>query len=916
MSDSRWQRLEQLFEEGLAVPAPERGRWLAALAVDDDLRAELAGMLLADERSPELTRRFDSALVEATDAPLPGLRIGPYRLLRELGSGGMGLVYLAERADQQFQQQVAIKLIRGFATAGAAQQLRHERQILADFSHPNIARLLDGGETAQRQPYLVMEYVPGELIAQACERLQLPVARRVELLRDLARAAHYAHQRLIVHRDIKPANVLLRDDGRPVLLDFGIAKLVDPESRISSATQPWFTPAYASPEQRRGEPLSTATDVYALGLLLSELLTDRTPEADASGAIAAPSSVAPAARRSALRGDLDRIVLRATAPDPERRYPSAEALADDLQRHLSGQPVRAVPDSLRYRAQKLLRRHPLVATGALVAVALLAASAWRLADERDRALRAEREAVAQTQAAEAVTTFLVDVFREADPRRARGASLSPTELIDRGRHRIDSDAQLSGVHRTRLLDAFGEIYANLGQPAKATDALRDAIASARDARLPEAEQALMWTRLGDALQARAVYAEAEAAYTTALHLRRHLGDPQGIAEATASVGLILSRQNRISEAEPLLREAVAQFTALHGADHADTHEARVFLAEMMRTDGRYEAAEPLMADAVAGLRRRLAADDERLVSALGFQAELLREVGKRRQAEAVLLEVLQHRGRRQERDSNQLALVHSALGSVYYEDGRTREAVEQLLASLRISERILDAFDPSLGIDYNNVAALYEEMGDYQASEPLMRRALEIAAASSADQPLLHMQYRQNLGRLLMLAGKPEEARDWLEKPIDAGEGEGFRVQAWRQRLHLAEWERRYGSAAKAHDYVAEAERTVDDIGGVESARYAQLLRTRALLASAAGRRDAARRDLEQALVTLRAARGETYVGVGELLLDLADLDLLDRDAKAANARLASARPILEPVLAPAAPQRARLEALSAAART
>ena len=280
MSDTRWERLERLFDEGLAVAAEDRGRWLAALTIEDDLRAELAAMLLADDRSAELTRRFDAAIVQAGEAPLPGLRIGPYRLIRELGSGGMGLVYLAERADEQFRQEVAIKLIRGYAGPGAAQQLRHERQILAEFSHPNIARLLDGGETEQGQPYLVMEYVPGEVITEASKRLQLTVARRVELLRDLARAAHYAHQRLIVHRDIKPANVLLRDDGRPVLLDFGIAKLVDADSLRSSATQPWFTPAYASPEQRRGQPLSTATDVYALGLLLFELLTDASPDPD------------------------------------------------------------------------------------------------------------------------------------------------------------------------------------------------------------------------------------------------------------------------------------------------------------------------------------------------------------------------------------------------------------------------------------------------------------------------------------------------------------------------------------------------------------------------------------------------------------------------------------------------------------
>jgi tetratricopeptide (TPR) repeat protein len=414
---------------------------------------------------------------------------------------------------------------------------------------------------------------------------------------------------------------------------------------------------------------------------------------------------------------------------------------------------------------------------------------------------------------------------------------------------------------------------------------------------------------------RANYAEAETAHTTALHLWRKIGDAQGVADSTADIGLVMSRQNRIREAEPMLRSAVEQFTALSGADGADALEARVYLAEMLRTDGRLEEAEPVMRDAVDGLRRRLPGDDERLIGALGFQAELLREVGKRREAENVLLEMLEHRGKLLERDSNQLALVHSALGSVYYEDGRTREATVQLLASLQIGERILDAFDPSLGIDYNNVAALYEEQGDYEAAEPLMRRALNIATASGQEQPLLHLQYRQNLGRLLMLAGKQDEALEWLQREIPQGEGEGFRIQRWRQRLHLAEWERRHGDAAKAAAHIVAAERTVEDIGGVESARYAQLLRTRGLLARAAGRLADARKDLEQAMTILAAARGETYVGVGELMLDLADLDLQANDAKAASVRLQAARPILDPVLAPTAPQRARLEALSAAAR-
>src|SRR5688572_19546791 len=335
----RWQRLEALFDEALALDPATRAAWLAALDIEDDTRRELAGMLAADQAAPAegLTTRFGAAIASAAEVPVPGERIGPYRLLREIGSGGVGVVFLAERADDQFHQEVAIKVIRGIATGDAVRQLRHERQILAGFDHPNIARLLDGGATPGGHPYLAMEFIRGAPITEACEKRNVPLKTRIALLAEIARAVHYAHQRLVIHRDIKPANVLLRDDGRPVLLDFGIAKLLDENAqRERLATQPWFTPAYAAPEQRRGGTVSTATDVYALGLLAFELLTDERPILDVEQCLLAPSLAAPEARRPLLRGDLDRIVALATEEEPADRYPSADALARDIDRYLAG----------------------------------------------------------------------------------------------------------------------------------------------------------------------------------------------------------------------------------------------------------------------------------------------------------------------------------------------------------------------------------------------------------------------------------------------------------------------------------------------------------------------------------------------------------------------------------------------------
>jgi serine/threonine protein kinase len=400
-ADPLWRRLEQLFGEASEIPAAQREQWLSALPPEDrQLAAELRSLLAAHDRGGDFLEaavaQAEHALGAGPEPDLLGKRIGAYRLVSLLGRGGMGAVYLAERADDAFRQRVAVKLLPwALATPEARHRFLVERQTLAGLEHPNIARLLDGGETADGLPYLVMEYVDGEPIDEHCTRHGLDLERRLRLFREVCGAVEHAHRNLVVHRDLKPANILVTGQGAVKLLDFGIAKLLPgapagAASPLTHAGRLLLTPMFASPEQVRGEPVTTTTDVYALGLLLFRLLVgahpfrlatgspaevvravcDRPPPRPSLAAAAGLAGLSLPALRRRLRGDLDNIVLTALRKEPARRYASVERLSEDVRRHLEQLPVRARRDTLSYRAGKFARRH----RAGLAAAALLVAS--------------------------------------------------------------------------------------------------------------------------------------------------------------------------------------------------------------------------------------------------------------------------------------------------------------------------------------------------------------------------------------------------------------------------------------------------------------------------------------------------------------------------------------------------------------
>lgn len=501
--------MKQVLSHALELDTSRRQSFLeTACANDAELRAEIDLLLdhqveTGDDKIEQCASDAAAQLRFNEGTTKEGTRIGPYRILRELGHGGMGAVYLGERDDENYRQQVAIKLINpGLGGDAIRRRFRNEMQILAELSHPNIARLLDGGTTVDGVPYLVMEYVEGRPIDAFCDDKQLSIEGRLKLFSTVCAAVQYAHQHLVIHRDIKPGNILVAEDGLPKLVDFGIAKLLDQGRTDATATaMPFMTPDYASPEQVRGLAATTATDIYSLGVVLYELLTGRRPYRLKSGiahevakAICDDEPRRPSTSQKRLHADLDNIVLMAMRKEPERRYATAEQFAEDIRRHLSGLPVRARPATLSYRTSKFVRRHKFgVAAVALVVLTLLTgivATVWQARVARAERVRAERRFNEVRQLANSFVFEVHDAVANLP-----GSTPARLLIVQRGLKYLDSLAQdaagdrglqrelaaayekLGSVQYTPSVAHLGDLAGALESHRKAA-ALREALVSA------------------------------------------------------------------------------------------------------------------------------------------------------------------------------------------------------------------------------------------------------------------------------------------------------------------------------------------------------------------------------------------------------------------------------------------------------
>ncbi|MBS1241826.1 MAG: serine/threonine protein kinase, partial [Gemmatimonadetes bacterium] len=505
MRPDQWQRLEALFLEAIEYPPAGRERFLTEACADDPaLRAEVEAMLAAHETGAldsDALRLLPSARAGRAEPLRVGDQVGPYRLEELLGRGGMGEVFRGVRSDDQFHQQVAIKVVRPErATPELTRRFLQERRIMARLEHPGIAAVIDGGLAPGGQPYLVMQYVKGHPITRYADERRLSTTARLRLFVKVCDAVQFAHGHLIVHRDLKPSNILVGDDGQPRLLDFGIAKLIDPSAAASTTGDLiLLTPEHAAPEQFLGNPVTTATDVYALGVLLYQLLTgtrpfQNVPAPELARAVCDQTPRPPSAHRP-VEPDLDQIVMMALRKEPERRYASAGQLAEDVTRFLGGWPVIARPDTAGYRLQRFVGRNRIsVATAALLAVTLVGATAVTAWQSNQRAL-ALRAAEAERARANRMTEFLLGIFRATNPNETRGRTVTARELLDQAAIRARRDLARDPRALADMELAIGRAYAFIGSLATADSFLTRA-AEARRAADPaspiEVAEAVEW----------------------------------------------------------------------------------------------------------------------------------------------------------------------------------------------------------------------------------------------------------------------------------------------------------------------------------------------------------------------------------------------------------------------------------------
>lgn len=619
LSPERFAELRRLFDSVLDEPPQTRESRLVAIAAERPDLAPLLKRLLdgAHDAGDEDDDDADAAIPPAAGAVVGGR----YRVVRLIGEGGMGDVYLAERSDD-IAQKVALKLLRG-RSAGTIGRFVRERQILARLSHPHIAHLVDGGVGDDGTLWFAMEYVDGLCINDACDQRRLDARARVALLVQVCRAVQFAHGNLVLHRDLKPSNILVDAGGTPKLLDFGIARVLDDTGAERSHTVT-MTPAYAPPEQLRGDPPTTASDVYQLGLVLYELLAGvparelrrrattadaRTPPpldqayartaADAAARIAHDRATTPARLRRVLRGDLQRVAAKAVADDPRERYDSAQELGDDLERWASGMPVRARRASFAYRLRKLLRRHAAAASlVALLGLGLVASSVFAL----NRAWHERR----QRERAQTVLAFMRDVVRQSDPQYADGADLSPADLFERAGTGLDRRADIDALTRGALSNEIASVLLSRGRYAAARASAERAVAAleAERERQPGEYLEALTTWL-QALSESGVYDTQIAAVDRSLDLARRAGGTWR-AQLLRLRGWAQAASGRLDEGEADLRAAIAEFERVDAADPG-LHSALNDLANLASQRGDLRGALDLYRRALAALDAAVAA---------------------------------------------------------------------------------------------------------------------------------------------------------------------------------------------------------------------------------------------------------------------------------------------------------------------
>jgi serine/threonine-protein kinase len=804
------------------MAAADRAAFLSRVCGDDlEMRAEIESLLAADAEAAGFLGRpaVSVAAPPPPPATLVGRRLGHYRVGAKLGEGGMSTVYLAVRADDAYRQKVALKVLGGGADRpDLSARFRAERQILASLDHPGIARLLDGGTTRDARPYIVMEYIEGAPIDRYCDQHRLGLEARIDLFRQVCTAVQYAHQNLIVHRDIKPSNILVNAQGVPRLLDFGIAKLLEgAEPGPVEATitgQRLMTPQYASPEQVEGGAITTATDVYSLGVLLYVLLTGQLPyrlpgtgsdalqravveqdperpstavgrptleaslrpseraggEGTTQAALSEARGLRPLQLRRKLRGDLDNIVLMALRKEPDRRYASVALLSEDLRRYRERLPVAAQPDTLGYRARKFVGRHKAGVAAAALGLTMIVTLAGTMTVQAVRLARQRDEIRAERDKAVKLASLLEQVFAGSDPAQARGETLTAREILDKGAERALAGLEGQPETQAALALVIGRVYQSLGLSERARPLLQRSLALRQRLRGksdPAVAESLLALAALD--QERGQFAASEAGQREALGiLRGQLGaeDPK-VADALNDLSATLIARAKYAEAESVLREALAAHRKAHGGVHESVAGDLSNLGSVLRRMGKLPAAEASHREALAVGRRVFGAVHPKLARQINNLAVVLNDEGHLAEAETLAREALGITRKLYGAEHPDIALQLSNLGSILQARGDHEGAIATARQGLEMRRKLFGPHHEQVAMSLGNLGDALEQKGDLQAARPLYEQALRILRKALGSEHPRAAAVVAHLADLTLAQGDPRRAEPFAREALE-----------------------------------------------------------------------------------------------------------------------------------------------------
>lgn len=754
-----WDEISQLYESLSEKDKEKREKYYLDKNVSLEVRSEIEALIDLETPSKEYFDQLSEnvispAILEMGDLPPSSGRVYNYKILKKIGRGGMGTVYLAERDDDVFKSQVAVKILRrGFKHEEIIAGFRAERQILAQLNHPSITHLLDGGMTTDGRPYFIMEYVDGKTITDYCNEHRLSIVERLEIFKQICDTLAYAHQNLVIHRDLKPANILVTNDGNVKLLDFGIAKFIDEKQPILKKTavskQRLLTPEYASPEQIQSGPMNTATDIYQLGLVLYKLICGKLPfsfheksfpdteriilkeepvapskkfsqsDPDERKKIAENCSTTVQALKAKLKNDLDSITLMALKKRPEDRYQSIMEFKEDIERYQNDLPVKSHGNRFEYRVSKYIKRNRVNIAIAVLFLTMLLSFAmiynFSVTQQRNYA---QQEAAKAAQ----VTSFLIDMFEANDPNQAQGNEFTARELLDRGKEQISLLSDIPEI-QAELYQVTGQIYRRLGS-----------------------------------------FEEADELYQTALQIRNNLfeSENQAILSIYNQQGLLYSDMGDYDRAETILRHALSiaeNSSTIFDPVYAETISN---LAYVLRRTGKYDEAEKMFQKSYEITSRNLGNEHPSTIENLSSIGVTLLNKGDYEGARQILQNVLDIRLKSLGSSHPDVAMSMNSLGALLLNIGRFDEAENLFRESLETRINLFGEMHPKVALTMNNLGIALREQGFLENSYSTMTRALEIRSEVLGSDNINTAISKFTLGNLLLEMGSANEANQLL----------------------------------------------------------------------------------------------------------------------------------------------------------